>query len=56
MEEDIEELRVIDYNCKAKCEDQRSPLWICKEVLITSRRRTGKCEAQAQDLIIRKEQ
>lgn len=56
LEEDIEELRVIDYNCKAKCEDQRSSLWICKEVLITSRRRTGKCEAQAQDLIIRKEQ
>lgn len=56
LEEDFEELRVIDYNYKAKCEDQRTSLWLCKEVLITSRRRTGKSEAQAQDLIIRKEQ
>lgn len=43
---------MLKHNYKAKKEGQRTSLVICKAVFISSRKKAGKAEAQAQDSIM----
>lgn len=49
---DIEGMRGLKHNYKAKNEGQRTSSVTCKAVFISSRKKAGKAEAQAQDSII----